>query len=105
MYYLYSLLGARIKDLREDKDMLLENVVFREIAMQLKYFDFYLKFWRTQDQNEVDFIINEKQAIEVKFSKIILIFHLVFHFVYLSVRNLLNLQKLLHTYILVHLNF
>ena len=56
-------------ELREDKGMLLENVVFREMAMQLKYFDFYLKFWRTQDQNEVDFIINEKQAIEVKFSK------------------------------------
>lgn len=54
-------------ELRMDKGMFLENVVFRELLMQNKSDE--LKFWRTQDKNEVDFIVNEKNAYEVKFSK------------------------------------
>jgi len=53
--------------LRWDKWASLENIVFRELL-----FGFWkenIKFWRTQAQNEVDFIINESQAIEVKFNK------------------------------------
>lgn len=53
--------------LRWDKWASLENIVFRELL-----FGFWkenIKFWRTQAQNEVDFIINESKAIEVKFNK------------------------------------
>jgi len=53
--------------LRWDKWASLENIVFREVL-----FGFWkenIKFWRTQAQNEVDFIINESKAIEVKFNK------------------------------------
>lgn len=52
-------------DKRSDKGMYLENVVFREFLSQVKNID-EIKFWRTQDKNEVDFIINNK-AFEVKF--------------------------------------
>ncbi len=49
---------------RDDKGELLENAVF----IQLR--DFYekdkLKFWRTISKNEVDFILDEQEALEVK---------------------------------------
>jgi len=52
--------------LREDRGNLLENFVFR------RFYDFYpvedIRFWRTQKKQEVDFIIEEKKAYEVKFS-------------------------------------
>jgi len=50
--------------LREDKGMLLENIVFRQLLE--KYDINNLKFWRTNDKQEVDFIIKEKLALEVK---------------------------------------
>jgi len=53
--------------LRIDKGELLENFVFRRL------YDFYsvddIRFWRTQKKQEVDFIIQESRAYEVKYSK------------------------------------
>ena len=51
---------------REDKGQVLENAVFKE------YLNFYyvddIKFWRNSEDQEVDFILDSKQAIEVKSS-------------------------------------
>ncbi|MBI2450954.1 MAG: ATP-binding protein [Parcubacteria group bacterium] len=51
-------------DTREDKGILLENAVFRQLLD--KYDSNDIKFWRTVQKNEIDFIIKEKEAIEVK---------------------------------------
>ena len=49
---------------RRDRGELLENSVFRQYR---KYFEKdNLKYWRTIGKNEVDFILDEKQAVEVK---------------------------------------
>lgn len=49
---------------RSDKGELLENAVFKQCR---DYFEKdKLKFWRTIGKNEVDFILDEKQAFEVK---------------------------------------
>ncbi|PIX92087.1 hypothetical protein COZ26_03665 [Candidatus Kuenenbacteria bacterium CG_4_10_14_3_um_filter_39_14] len=49
---------------REDKGPLLENAVFRQLRE--KYDEESLKFWRTIQKNEIDFIADEKKAFEVK---------------------------------------
>ncbi|MBU2578501.1 ATP-binding protein [Patescibacteria group bacterium] len=49
---------------REDKGGLLENAVFRQLRE--RYDEELLKFWRTIQKNEIDFICDEKQAYEVK---------------------------------------
>ncbi len=49
---------------RDDKGQLLENGAFRQLLN--KYDTEDLKFWRTRDKKEVDFIVEEKQAFEVK---------------------------------------
>ncbi len=53
-------------ELRDDRGALLENACFRQL------YEFFekdqLKFWRTQDKNEVDFIVNKKNGFEVKVS-------------------------------------
>ncbi len=52
---------------RPDRGDLLENGVFRQL---LEYFDLdQVQFWRTADGNEVDFIVDEQHAIEVKYSE------------------------------------
>lgn len=51
---------------REDKGFLLENAVFIELLK--KYNEDDLNFWRTVSQNEIDFIIAEKTAMEIKAS-------------------------------------
>lgn len=55
---------------RTDKSALLENYVFRRLTEQ--YTPDQLKFWRTADGNEVDFVVEETafggKAIEVKFN-------------------------------------
>lgn len=52
-------------ELRLDKWELLENLVFRNLLNNFSNFD--IKFWRTQNKNEVDFIIEKtKKAYEVK---------------------------------------
>lgn len=49
---------------RDDKGQLLENAVFRQLADSCDADE--IKFWRTIDQKEVDFIVNGKLALEVK---------------------------------------
>lgn len=52
--------------LREDKGALFENFVFRLFYDKIR--EDNIKYWRTQKQQEVDFIINAKNAFEVKFT-------------------------------------
>lgn len=49
---------------RDDKGALLENSVFRQLRELFEKDQ--LKFWRTTQKNEVDFIANKKSAFEVK---------------------------------------
>jgi len=49
---------------REDKGQLLENALFRQL---IEKYDFEeIKFWRTVNKQEIDFIVDEKEAFEVK---------------------------------------
>jgi len=52
-------------DKREDKGACLENIVFKEILKEIKDID-KIKFWRTQDKKEIDFVVGNK-ALEIKF--------------------------------------
>ncbi len=52
--------------LRDDKGALFENFVFRLFYDKIR--EDGIKFWRTQKQQEIDFIINSNKAFEVKFS-------------------------------------
>ncbi len=54
--------------LREDRGELFENYVFR-LFNDVYDLDWDIKYWRTQKKQEVDFIIKDKQAYEVKFSE------------------------------------
>lgn len=49
---------------RQDYGSLLENAVFLQLSK--KYEEDSLRFWRTIQRNEVDFVLNEKEAFEVK---------------------------------------
>lgn len=49
---------------RNDKGVLLENAAFRQLLE--KYSDDSLRFWRTIQKHEIDFIIDEKEAFEAK---------------------------------------
>jgi predicted AAA+ superfamily ATPase len=49
---------------RKDKGVYFENVIFREFLRETGAID-QIKFWRTQDKNEVDFVI-KNNAFEVK---------------------------------------
>ena len=49
---------------REDKGILLENAAFRQLLE--KYDEDNIKFWRTIQKNEIDFVAAEKVAFEVK---------------------------------------
>jgi len=49
---------------REDKGALLENAAFRQLLE--RYDEDSIKFWRTIQKNEVDFVAAEKTAYEVK---------------------------------------
>lgn len=51
-------------DLREDKGQILENVLYRELLEKYNFSE--IKFWRTIQKHEVDFIIREEIAYEVK---------------------------------------
>lgn len=55
-----------IIDLRPDKGQLFENFIFRELLEFVRLDD--IKFWRTQNKNEVDFIVDDKYAFEVKYN-------------------------------------
>lgn len=52
---------------RPDKGAYLENIFFRELLRKEGSAD-NIKFWRTQDKREVDFVVS-KNAYEVKFSE------------------------------------
>lgn len=52
---------------RTDKGQYLENVFFREFLAKMESAD-KIKFWRTQDKKEIDFIV-ENEAYEIKFSR------------------------------------
>lgn len=56
--------NLKIFEERDDKGMLFENAVFRELSD--KFGSEQIKFWRTAQKNEVDFIVNEKEAYEAK---------------------------------------
>src|SRR3989344_242300 len=49
---------------RDDRGMLLENMAFRQLLE--KHDDSDIKFWRTIQKHEVDFVVGEKEAFEVK---------------------------------------
>ena len=49
---------------RDDKGFLLENAVFRQLIETNEEDE--IKFWRTLSKNEVDFVVNEEFALEVK---------------------------------------
>jgi uncharacterized protein len=49
---------------RNDKGQLLENMLYRSLIE--KYDSDNVRFWRTTQKNEVDFIVNENTAFEVK---------------------------------------
>ncbi|MDO8490123.1 MAG: ATP-binding protein [bacterium] len=49
---------------RDDKGALLENAVYRQLIERHEEDD--VKFWRTISKNEVDFIVSETYALEVK---------------------------------------
>lgn len=54
-------------EIRLDKWALIENLVFKNLLTKYDFED--IKFWRTQNKNEVDFIIEEEnKAYEVKFN-------------------------------------
>jgi hypothetical protein len=55
-------------DSRMDKGMLLENLVFKLLDDREKVRR--INFWRTQGRHEVDFIINQRFAFEVKYNGI-----------------------------------
>lgn len=52
--------------IRDDKGALLENMVFRQLTE--KYPVDEIRFWRTSQGQEIDFIADAKEAIEVKAS-------------------------------------
>lgn len=52
-------------EFREDKGSYLENIVFREFLNKTGNID-KIKFWRTQDKKEIDFVIANK-AYEIKY--------------------------------------
>ena len=51
---------------RTDKGMYLENIIFKEFLRTIKNIN-KIKFWRTQNKKEIDFVI-ESRAFEIKFS-------------------------------------
>ena len=66
-----GLRNALLKDfrpitLKQDKGMIFENFVFRQFLDRVNLDD--VKFWRTQQGNEIDFIIGNKLAYEVKYN-------------------------------------
>ena len=51
-------------DERLDKWALIENLIFKNLTKEYRVDD--VRFWRTQNKSEIDFIVDEKYAIEVK---------------------------------------
>ena len=51
-------------ELRDDKGALLENAVFRQLLEHYSLDE--MRFWRTIQKQEIDFVVAEKEAFEVK---------------------------------------
>mgnify|MGYP001567118007 FL=1 len=49
---------------RNDQGQLLENAVFRQLRERYELEK--IKFWRTTDQKEIDFVVGDQEALEVK---------------------------------------
>lgn len=60
----FFLKNFRLYQEREDGGALLENALFRQLLEKYRFDD--IKFWRTIQKNEVDFVVEEKTAFEVK---------------------------------------
>ncbi len=56
----------RVKQ-RNDKGALLENQALQQLLYHYKDYD--IKYWRTTEQNEIDFILKDKKALEIKFKQ------------------------------------
>lgn len=54
-------------DLREDRGGLLENAAFRQFLEFLPLENIH--FWRTSQQHEIDFVLGDQRAIEIKVNK------------------------------------
>lgn len=52
---------------RSDRGPSLENALFISLFNHHNKRD--IRFWRTKDKNEVDFVVDEKQAYEIKFNR------------------------------------
>lgn len=55
-------------DNRSDKGAYLENIAFREFQKEVESIS-KIKFWRTQNQKEVDFVVNQ-EAYEIKYNEL-----------------------------------
>ncbi len=55
-----------IADMRPDKGEVYENFIFRAL-LEFARLD-QIKFWRTQNKNEVDFIVGDNHAFEAKYN-------------------------------------
>lgn len=62
----YLIRDFRTLKLRNDRGALLEQAVFIEFVHQYND-DRSIQFWRTQNKNEVDFVVEAKKAYEVKY--------------------------------------
>jgi len=60
----FFLKDFRPYEVRTDKGALLENAVFRQFLENYNFEE--IKFWRTTSGKEVDFVVGEKKAFEVK---------------------------------------
>lgn len=58
--------GFESFETRDDKGQVLENAVFRELLE--KFGEDSIRFWRTTQNQEVDFVVSGKEAFEVKTS-------------------------------------
>jgi predicted AAA+ superfamily ATPase len=63
----YLLRDFRNINERLDKWGYFENIVWRELLFKYGLDD--IKFWRTSQDNEIDFIVNDTLAYEAKFSE------------------------------------
>jgi predicted AAA+ superfamily ATPase len=74
-----SILGRKsIAKKTKEYGYLFEHFIFLELKAYIDYFssDSKLSFWRVDEENEVDFVVNEKIAIEVKATELVIEKHL-----------------------------
>ncbi len=89
--YFYK--NFEIIEMRPDKGNLYENFIFIELLSRTD--NDKIKFWRTQNKNEVDFIVDEKYAYEVKYN--INTFHVNKYKIFLEKYNDIKFNVLYHT--------